>query len=350
MNDQKKNQNKLLSREEFRESVFLRDKNKCVICSDAAQDSHHILERKLFSDGGYYLNNGASLCGSCHLKAEMTTISVEEIRAACGIQEKDKVLPEHLYSDQVYDKWANPIMSNGTRLRGELFDDPSVQKILEEGGVLGSFTKYVKYPRTYHLPWSPGATDDDRIIKTTDIFKDKEVVVSLKLDGENTTMYNDYIHARSLADKKHWSKNWIKNFHGKIGYEIPEDMRFVVENLYAKHSILYKDLESYAYGISVWQNLTCLSWDESSEWFRLFGIPVVPVLYRGIWDENKIKDIFIDYNINEGYVVRVVDSFHYKDFSRSVAKFVRKGHVTENEHWFFGNCGETNKLKEEKND
>lgn len=336
---------KLLSRDDFREGVFLRDKKTCVICGQPAVDAHHILERRLFSDGGYYLNNGSSLCGPCHLKAEMTTISVEEIRTACGIQEKDKVIPEHLYDDQVYDKWGNPIMPNGRRLRGELFDDLSVQKILDEGGVLNLFSRYVKYPRTYHLPWSPGATDDDRIIKSADVFKDKEVVVTVKMDGENTTMYNDYIHARSLADKKHWSKSWAKNFHGQIAHEIPEDMRLVVENLYAKHSILYNDLESYIYGISVWQNLTCLSWDESCEWFGLLGIPVVPILYRGAWDEKKIRSITLDYEKQEGYVVRLTSSFHYKDFSRSAAKFVRKGHVTANEHWFFGDAGETNKLK-----
>ena len=52
----------LLSRAEFRDSVFKRDKNKCVFCDKAAIDAHHIIERKLWNDGGYYLNNGASVC------------------------------------------------------------------------------------------------------------------------------------------------------------------------------------------------------------------------------------------------------------------------------------------------
>lgn len=336
---------KLLSRDDFRETVFLRDNKTCVCCGHPAVDAHHILERRLFSDGGYYLNNGASLCEDCHLKAEMTVISVEEIRTACGILEKDKVIPEHLYDDQIYDKWGNPILSNGRRLRGELFDELSVQKILDKGGVLNLFSKYVKYPRTYHLPWSLGITDDDRIVKNLEFFENKEVVVTTKLDGENTTLYNDYIHARSLSDKKHWSKSWIKNFHGNISCDIPNDMRLVVENLYAKHSILYTNLKSYAYGISIWKNLECLSWNDTCEWFELFGIPVVPTLYRGIWNEKLIKDISLDYTKNEGYVVRLTNSFHYKDFSRSVAKFVRKNHVTSNDHWFHGNSCEINKLK-----
>lgn len=52
---------------------------------------------------------------------------------------------------------------------------------------------YKKYPRTYHLPWSLGKTDDDKTLKTTEIFKNKKVVVTLKMDGENTTLYKDYM-------------------------------------------------------------------------------------------------------------------------------------------------------------
>jgi len=59
----------LLSRTEFREGVFERDKLKCVICGAPAVDAHHIIERRLFPDGGYYLDNGSSLCGDCHMKA-----------------------------------------------------------------------------------------------------------------------------------------------------------------------------------------------------------------------------------------------------------------------------------------
>jgi hypothetical protein len=275
----------------------------------------------------------------------MTVLSVEDIRHACGIEETDKVLPAHFYDDQPTDKWGNPILPNGERMQGELFDDPSVQKILEKGEVLCKFRKYVKYPRTWHLPWSPGATKDDRIIKNTDIFEGKIVVVTIKLDGENTTMYNDYIHARSRADKKHWSKSWIKNFHSQICCDIGENDRLVIENLYAKHSIKYIDLESYCYGLSIWTGLRCWSWSDTQEMFTLLNIPTPKVLYHGVFDENKIKEFFKPFDMHEGYVVRLEDSFHYKDFAQSVAKYVRKDHVTSNEHWFHGNCGEINNLK-----
>ncbi len=124
----------LLERDSFRKGIFARDRNTCVTCGAPAVDAHHILERKLFADGGYYLSNGSSLCSQCHLKAEMTVLSVEEIRAACGID--DPVLPEGFAADQTYDNWGNEILPGGRRRPGPLFDDHGARKILQRAGVL----------------------------------------------------------------------------------------------------------------------------------------------------------------------------------------------------------------------
>lgn len=118
----------LLTRDQFREAVFKRDKHKCVVCGLPAVDAHHIMERKLFQDGGYYLNNGASLCSGCHLKAETTEISVEYLCTCCGI--KEVLLPTGFDPGKEYDKWGNEILPNGSRLRGPLFEDKSVQRAL----------------------------------------------------------------------------------------------------------------------------------------------------------------------------------------------------------------------------
>ena len=53
----------------------------------------------------------------------------------------------------------------------------------------------IKYPRTPHLPFSPGRSDDD--IGLGKVEFTGEVVVTEKLDGENTTLYHDYLHART---------------------------------------------------------------------------------------------------------------------------------------------------------
>lgn len=54
----------LLDRDSFRNGVLLRDGHKCVACgaSGVRLDAHHIIERRLWDDGGYYLDNGATLC------------------------------------------------------------------------------------------------------------------------------------------------------------------------------------------------------------------------------------------------------------------------------------------------
>lgn len=328
----------LLTRDAFRESVFERDGHKCVICKEPAQDAHHILERRLFPDGGYYLDNGASVCGPCHIKAEQTEITVEDIREAAGI--KKVVLPPHMYGDNIYDKWGNIILNNGSRLKGELFFDESVQKILEN--VLDRFIAYVKYPRTFHLPFSLGRTDDDRVGTFTQ-FTDKEVVITEKMDGENTTGYFDgYVHARSVDGLHHESRDWVKAYLATKLYELPEGWRICGENLFAKHSIHYKELESYFLGFSIWNERNeCLSWKETMEWFQLLEIPTVRILYEGKWNPEFAIDLATEIdtrsrkgeNTTEGYIVRLADQFPYGAFSKSVGKMVRANHVQTNQHW-----------------
>jgi len=309
----------LLSRDEFREQVFARDSHKCVICGQSAKDAHHIMERRLFSDGGYYLDNGASLCEEHHIQAEETTLSCEEIRERASI--KNIILPDHLYDDYEYDKWGNILLPNGNRIKGELFYDESVQKILKQGNVLDHFQKYVKYPRTYHLPWSI-LTKGDRKMHDDSNLIGKEVVGTLKMDGENTTMYRDYMHARSLDYTSHESRHYVKGLWANVSYNIDDNMRVCGENLYAKHSIYYLDLKDYFQVFSIWIDNTCVSWHETKELATILGLNTVPVIFMGIYDPDAIIRAFEPYQHHEGYVVRLAGEFDYRDFRRSVGKFV----------------------------
>jgi hypothetical protein len=194
----------------------------------------------------------------------------------------------------------------------------------------------VKYPRTYHSPWSLGVTNDDKVIKDTSSFIGNEVVLLEKMDGENTTLSRDYIHARSLDSVDHPSRHWVKGIWGQIRHNIPEGYRICGENLFAKHSIEYNDLPNYFMVFNIWdENNICLSFDETLEWCNLLEIQHVPVLWRGIYDENFIKNFELDFSKQEGYVVRLTKSFHYDDFEKSVMKMVKKGHVQTDSHWMF---------------
>jgi len=334
--------NELLDRDDFRESVFKRDGHVCVICGKPAKDAHHIIERRLFSEGGYYLDNGASLCEKHHLEAEMTVLECDVIRAAAGI--KTVILPEHFYEDVEYDKWGNQILRNGTRIKGELFEDESVQKILKAGNVLNEFTDYVKYPRTYHLPYSPGMNRDDRMMTDTNIFRGQKIMICEKLDGENTSCYTDRITARSLETSSHPSRNWVKNLWAQFSYNIPTGWRVCGENMFAKHAIHYSKangnaLKTFFYMFSIWDDKNmCLSWDETVEWAELLGLTLVPVYYYGVYNIDVIADLNnkmeTSPDIVEGYVIRLAREYHYSEFRDVCGKYVRKNHVQNNHgHW-----------------
>lgn len=194
-----------------------------------------------------------------------------------------------------------------------------------------------KFPRTMHFDFSPGVTNDDKIIKSLDLFEGRYVVASKKKDGENTTMTPQVCHAKSLDSKHHPSRNWVKAFHGQIKHLIPEGYRVCGENLYAKHSIFYDDLKSYFYGFSVWnEKNVALCWDETLFWFEELGItPVENLCNPFIFDLAKIHNLInkLDLEKDEGIVIRVVDEIPYDDYDKLVAKWVRADHVQTDEHW-----------------
>lgn len=75
--------------------------------------------------------------------------------------------------------------------------------------------------------------------------------------------------------------------------------------------------------------------NDTVEYCDLLEIYHVPVLYRGIYYEDIVKELAYDIvkKGGEGIVVRISDSFYYEDFYYNIAKFVRKNHVQTDKHW-----------------
>jgi hypothetical protein len=161
------------------------------------------------------------------------------------------------------------------------------------------------------------------------------IVVTEKMDGENTTLYHDGFHARSVDSRHHPSRSWLADFHARISWMIPDSMRICGENMYAQHSIRYQSLPSYFLGFSVWFGDQCLPWHETLEIFQNLGITPVPELYRGPYDPRHLKMLArdLDHQRQEGYVVRLAQGFAISDFGRCVFKYVRAGHVQTSQHW-----------------
>src|ERR1700754_3178040 len=103
--------------------------------------------------------------------------------------------------------------------------------------------KRYKYPKTPHIPESESSSSDDNWLTDHSQFQGKEVVVTAKLDGENTNFYPDHIHARSVYAGQGVGRSWVKQLHGQIQHDIPDGIRICGENVYAAHSIWYWDLD-----------------------------------------------------------------------------------------------------------
>jgi len=197
----------------------------------------------------------------------------------------------------------------------------------------------IKYPRTLHHPTSPGVQSDDKVAKDLSLLEGQMVVITDKMDGENTTLYRDGYHARSLDSGFHPSRSWLAGFHGSIAHLIPDGWRICGENLYARHSVAYADLPSYFMAFSVWTDRnTCLSYDDEQDFLEERGIPHTPLIARGAYSESLIEDAAqsIDTNQKEGIVVRLASAFAFADFQRAVIKWVRAGHVQAETHWRSG--------------
>lgn len=201
----------------------------------------------------------------------------------------------------------------------------------------------VKHPRMLHLPWSEGSSRDDLILDGVQHFCDKQVVVTVKLDGENTTLYRDFMHARSIDSSFHFARSWVKNMHSKISYKIPVGWRICGENMYAKHLISYQNLASYFYVHSIWdENNVCLGWEETCRWCELLGLVIAPVIYVGKWDEEMVRQICPESfggDPCEGIVVRQAIRFAFEEYSLSVAKYVKKefaAQIQGSSHWSSG--------------
>jgi RNA ligase len=187
----------------------------------------------------------------------------------------------------------------------------------------------VRYPRTYHLPDSPGATADDEVQHDLS-WLDGELVVTEKLDGGNLTFTRDRMFARSpTPGTPPWDRP-AKALWAMTAHRIPDDWRVCGESMWARRSIAYADLPGVFIVFGIWDETgTLLGWDDTVDWARRLELPVVPVLYRGgslsearaAWPEQRTPET------SEGYVVRRAGRIAAASFSRQLLAWVRAEHA-----------------------
>ena len=88
----------LLSRADFKKYGFVRTSGKCCIpgCSCDATDAHHIMDRSLWTDGGYYLFNCAPVCEKHHIDCEKGIYTPYQITKFCNIDISEIIKPDKL--------------------------------------------------------------------------------------------------------------------------------------------------------------------------------------------------------------------------------------------------------------
>lgn len=195
------------------------------------------------------------------------------------------------------------------------------------------------YPRTPHLPTSPGATSDDKWASKEAIAylaSGIELVVSEKMDGGNVSLYPDYFHGRSRDGVSQPWETYAKQLWSKIRFDINPGWRISCESMYARRSVAYDNLASPLYVFGIWDETnTLLDWDSMTEWAELIGLPVVPTLYRGtsFKDATAAWGKALNTDVSEGFVLRDAGRIAYEDFNKKVAKHVRANHVQTSASW-----------------
>lgn len=203
-----------------------------------------------------------------------------------------------------------------------------------------------KYNRTYHFPWSEGATNDDKISTDISHLIGQPIVITEKMDGSNTSLEIEGCFARTHSGPpSHASFDGLKALHATIKHLLHPSLQLFGEWCYAVHSIKYEELPGYFFLFNVRdvEKLIWYSWDEVLLWAEEISVNTVPVLFEGQVSSEKeletlIKDLMSQPSCcggpREGIVARVRKEFSDKDFHICVAKCVRANHVNpNNDHW-----------------
>lgn len=204
-----------------------------------------------------------------------------------------------------------------------------------------------KYNRTFHVPWSLGSTNDDKIANNIEGLLNTPIVVTEKMDGSNTSLETFGCYARTHSGPPdHPSFDGLKALHATVKLKIPDNFQLFGEWCFAKHSISYEKLPGYFLLFNVRflskNQFKWASWEEVEMWAEEIEVPTVPVLFQGkvssFHEMKELVDIFMNQpsccgGIREGVVIRVAHEFLDEDFYKYCLKCVRANHVQTSDHW-----------------
>lgn len=204
-----------------------------------------------------------------------------------------------------------------------------------------------KYPSTPHWPWSEKVHREDTLHDNPEFFVGKKVIITEKLDGGNTCLWNGDVYARSVSSPadEPWFAMVKKHHAWKTNKRDLRNIAIYGEDLYGVHSIEYDPLrESETFRIfAVREDNRFCSWARTSiVAHNVLNVLTVPVLAEGDFGSvEEITDFFRRElkqpsalgGEREGFVMRIAGAFHADAFQEHVCKYVRPNHVQTDEHW-----------------
>jgi len=202
----------------------------------------------------------------------------------------------------------------------------------------------MKYPRIYHLPWSPGGTRDDKRLASVDSLLKTPLVVTEKVDGSNVCLTRDALFARShTGPPSHASFDLLKAIHARVKHRITPGIFLFGEWAYATHSIPYTDLPAYLLIFGVCDGEYWWNWQRTVQVAQGLGLAMVPMVEAGrsYTTAKELRErtdalacqLSLCGGQREGLVVRLPHNFDTRCFTTSIAKWVRADHVQTDAHW-----------------
>ncbi len=199
----------------------------------------------------------------------------------------------------------------------------------------------MKFPRTYHLPWSPGATSDDKKHRDISFLLDTPLVITEKLDGENQCWSRDNFHLRSESSNGGQLRSRAKAKWAEVRAHLSKRFLFYIEDISNVHSIEYEDYSNLFFLIGLY-DLLDQQWLEvnPARGQQCLGLPDPPRLYEGVVKTEAELEALTNFLAKEpsslggdleGLVITPAGDF--KDWSSSTAKWVRANHIKTNNHW-----------------
>ncbi|MCY4227757.1 MAG: RNA ligase family protein [Gammaproteobacteria bacterium] len=209
---------------------------------------------------------------------------------------------------------------------------------------IGIPTLNKKYPRTSYWPFSPFKGRTEGIHADPSHFVGVPVVITEKLDGCNVLLHSCKVYGRSVSTPS--EEKWMALVKKHHAWKITEpDIYLYGEDIYGVHSITYNAVPEnrtfYAFSLRDGTG-SFSSFAKMSDYATHKNIPVVPVLFEGVFDSATEICSFVNHaheepsvlgGEREGIVMRLACDFAESEFPLNICKSVRPGHVKNAEHW-----------------